>query len=816
MKTKIFKSTTIRQSLYIVLSVSLLLGRGVGGGLLFAQNGVTLSNYRAQAGPAGSSTLTIDIRWEPPADAKKVWSDTVWVFADYNNAGTMTRLPLAQGATLANPSWSGAKVIEEPGNSNGVWVVGDAGTSGVFSATVQLVATCTDARPCVPTGVCVYAINYLPEGRYTAYNQIHFTGTPPFYVTYKEGGNSVVQNSLAKPFTVPAGKTIASFTDASLAPGTLICKPPVVQTLTASAMSYCLGSPGVTLKLSGTEPGAVYQLYKDNAEHSVLTGTGSEVPFSGSFTKGAYSVSVVAGAFCGASMAGATEVKDEYPLPENPTTTGQSRCGGGAVTLSAGASGGATIDWYSASSGGTRLAQASGAYTTPSLSTNTTYYAEARNTATGCVSSGRTPVTATVNAVPTVTSTTPASRCGGGAVTLSAGASGGATIDWYNASSGGTRLAQASGAYTTPSLSTNTTYYAEARVAATGCVSSSRAVVTATVHLEYPGNPTVTAGSRCGTGSVQLSASSPGAVVDWYSEAKGGSVLPNGSGVNSFTTPSLTTTKTYYAEARIAATGCKSLSRTPVTATMQKHPAGSTADFTEFDPCPGYTPGDRASEWTLVDRREPNNVQSYKVRLMYDGRYWMVQDLKFGDKCVNKGSFWGSRDSDQTGSELTSIPGYPYGDCRNNVKSAAGFLYDWAAAIQKSGAYYNSKSNVGCSGTGASANACRGICPAGWHIPTGNTSGEFYVLHNAPGRLCYIGNDKCWNNKSPWEGVLGNSLLYDGPQYSQGYYAYYWSSTYYNSAYAYNLRFTGSGTNPGTSNNYAKYNGFSVRCVRNY
>ncbi|MDR3184980.1 MAG: hypothetical protein LBT49_06225 [Prevotellaceae bacterium] len=73
-----------------------------------------------------------------------------------------------------------------------------------------------------------------------------------------------------------------------------------------------------------------------------------------------------------------------------------------------------------------------------------------------------------------------------------------------------------------------------------------------------------------------------------------------------------------------------------MTATVQRHPAGSTVDFPEFDPCTGYTPGATAATWTLVDRRESNNVQSYKVRLMHDGRYWMVQDLKFGDKCRDK------------------------------------------------------------------------------------------------------------------------------------------------------------------------------------
>ena len=66
------------------------------------------------------------------------------------------------------------------------------------------------------------------------------------------------------------------------------------------------------------------------------------------------------------------------------------------MNLSATVSGGETVDWYSASSGGTLLLSGSTSYTTPSISTTTLYYAEARNTTTGCVSNPRTTVTATV------------------------------------------------------------------------------------------------------------------------------------------------------------------------------------------------------------------------------------------------------------------------------------------------------------------------------------------------------------------------------------------------------------------------------------
>jgi len=63
---------------------------------------------------------------------------------------------------------------------------------------------------------------------------------------------------------------------------------------------------------------------------------------------------------------------------------------------------------------------------------------------------------------PIVASTTPASRCGFGQVTLAATPNAGSTINWYAAATGGSSIATGN-SYLTPNLSTTTIYYAEAR-----------------------------------------------------------------------------------------------------------------------------------------------------------------------------------------------------------------------------------------------------------------------------------------------------------------------------------------------------------------
>jgi hypothetical protein len=84
-------------------------------------------------------------------------------------------------------------------------------------------------------------------------------------------------------------------------------------------------------------------------------------------------------------------------LPGVPTgASANSRCGSGTITFSANAAGN-TIDWYTLASGGSTVTDGYGKTSfSPSINASTTYYAQARNTNTNCVSTSRLPVGATV------------------------------------------------------------------------------------------------------------------------------------------------------------------------------------------------------------------------------------------------------------------------------------------------------------------------------------------------------------------------------------------------------------------------------------
>ena len=98
------------------------------------------------------------------------------------------------------------------------------------------------------------------------------------------------------------------------------------------------------------------------------------------------------------------------PIPNAPTASNVSRCGPVIMTLSATiGTNGNNLKWYSLASGGIPLYTGI-TYSTTVLST-TTFYIASFDSITGCESSGRTPLTVTINPVPTVNAGNDTSFC---------------------------------------------------------------------------------------------------------------------------------------------------------------------------------------------------------------------------------------------------------------------------------------------------------------------------------------------------------------------------------------------------------------------
>ncbi len=259
--------------------------------------------------------------------------------------------------------------------------------------------------------------------------------------------------------------------------------------------------------------------------------------------------------------------------PVAPTVNGTTICAGQTATLNVTAPSGATFGWFSALTGGTAIFTGS-SFTTPTLNSNTTYYVEAQ--VGSCNSATRTSVVVNVNPTPATPTAAGATICSGQTTTLNATAPANVTFNWYANATGGTAL-QSNASFTTPVLTTNTTYYVEA--ANTNCASV-RTAVTVTVN-QPPVQPTVAAVSICQGETATLTATAPsGATFNWYDVPNAGSLLQSG---NTFTTPNLNTNTTYYVA---SFNGCTS-ARTSVVVTVNIPPVAPTIADTTI--CSGQT-----------------------------------------------------------------------------------------------------------------------------------------------------------------------------------------------------------------------------------
>ena len=216
------------------------------------------------------------------------------------------------------------------------------------------------------------------------------------------------------------------------------------------------------------------------------------------------------------------------------------------------------VKWYDAAVAGNLLASTANYIT----SLPGTYYNEAINPSTGCISSTRTAVSLTVNA-------NPAPPVSGGDVTVCANllpatlidiVPSGMEVKWFDAATGGNFL------YAGANLSASLpgVYYNETYDPATTCSSTTRTAVTLTVNSN-PAPPT-------SGGDVVVCANAvPAILVDivpagidvkWYDAATNGNFLF--AGANYVTsTPGI-----YYNEAYNPITGCTSLTRTAVSLTV--------------------------------------------------------------------------------------------------------------------------------------------------------------------------------------------------------------------------------------------------------
>ncbi|MBR5647724.1 InlB B-repeat-containing protein [Candidatus Saccharibacteria bacterium] len=238
------------------------------------------------------------------------------------------------------------------------------------------------------------------------------------------------------------------------------------------------------------------------------------------------------------------------------------------------------------------------------------------------------------------------------------------------------------------------------------------------------------------------------------------------------------------------------------------------------------------STTVLTDKRDETD---YTVGRLKDGNYWLLENLSLDltdssvqakmnssdtltnasqssiDKMINGGGT--ASDKYAITGVNTQTSGGSYSEARLSLEDIDTVPSDTLSTSGgwKVGGYYNycaTSAGSYCYGDGASegtpvGNATEDICPSGWRLATDDSGGEYRVLYNL------------YNNYTDFRAALHLPLsgyYYDASSHDQGTDGYFWSSTYKDSVYMYDLR-------AGTSLITPQYDGNrrgegSIRCFK--
>ncbi|MBR3071064.1 fibrobacter succinogenes major paralogous domain-containing protein [Fibrobacter sp.] len=193
---------------------------------------------------------------------------------------------------------------------------------------------------------------------------------------------------------------------------------------------------------------------------------------------------------------------------------------------------------------------------------------------------------------------------------------------------------------------------------------------------------------------------------------------------------------------------------------------------------------------SIIDSRDG---QTYKT-VTIGSQTWMAENLNY-----------------------ESTNSYCYNDNASNC-TKYGRLYTWAAAMDSVGTWSSNGKGCGYEISCTATYPVRGVCPEGWHLPT---RFEWKTLFTAVGGFAAqkLKSTSGWySNRNGTDEFLFSVLPAGGRDYygkydNEGYNAYFWSCSAYDSIDVFNV-YLNYNNNEESLNIYGKYNGFSVRCLK--
>lgn len=240
---------------------------------------------------------------------------------------------------------------------------------------------------------------------------------------------------------------------------------------------------------------------------------------------------------------------------------------------------------------------------------------------------------------------------------------------------------------------------------------------------------------------------------------------------------------------------------------------------THCDSLTTYTGSNQSAIISLTDTRAGS--QDYEVAKFADNRCWMIENLRLGS---TSGTTLLTPTDSNVGANYTLPQAISPGDVSRDAPRVYGPITGDSGAAQSAtnyGLLYNwpaAAARTSLAGSGEPAGAAPySICPAGWRLPTGTSTGEFAWLNAkmnnpaaaSPSTTNYYAN---WYYTGAFKGVFAGYGFgnYSGQGTSGGYWArelISWPSA--------NAAYMSSSNNVIPAHTIDRVQGYSVRCILN-
>ena len=216
-----------------------------------------------------------------------------------------------------------------------------------------------------------------------------------------------------------------------------------------------------------------------------------------------------------------------------------------------------------------------------------------------------------------------------------------------------------------------------------------------------------------------------------------------------------------------------------------------------------------STTYNLIDNRDN---KTYAVAKLKDGKIWMAENLDLGRTELTTDLTSANTNLSTT---VTASTFNSWEKTTGSTTYGAGEYISISGTDATSGTSYGTLYNYYATSAGTitgstnSNNASYDICPAGWRLPTGGSSGEFQALYAE------------YNSNALMRASIENSgaafaltgRFDNAAPAGQGSGGYYWSSTRSYDSSMYDLYFSTSSVYP--ASNDRRYNGYAIRCVLN-